>query len=122
MAADPVYFGLLTDKESFVKEVIRGLQLGFKGKSLIHPSQVTAVNEAFAPTPEEVAYARGAVHAFEAAQARGLGAVSFQGRMIDYMSFLQAKDLVALADTIAQREEQRRHVGRVSLKAYFASN
>jgi len=122
MAADTVYFGLLTDKENFTKEVDRGLQMGFKGKSLIHPSQVSAVNEAFAPSPDEVDYARGAAAAFASAQARGLGAVSFRGRMIDYMSFCQARDLVAFADSIAQRDEQRSRRGRVSLKAYFSAD
>lgn len=118
-ALDTVYFGLLTDKESFTQEAHRGLQLGFRGKSLIHPSQIALVNETFAPTKDEVSYARGAVAAFEDAQAQGLGAVSFQGRMIDYMSYCQAKDLVDLADGISAKQEQKQQAGYVPLKTYF---
>lgn len=121
MAADTVYFGLLTDKEAFHAEVDRGLRLGFKGKSLIHPSQVALVNESYAPSASDVTYAKGAVAAFEEAQSRGLGAVSFQGRMIDYMSYLQAKALATVADAISEREERRRQFGRVPLKSYFAA-
>jgi len=104
-AIDTVFFGLLTDRESFMKETMLALQLGFKGKLLIHPTQVEPVNKAFSPLPDEAEYARRVVEAFEEAQARGLGAISFEGKMIDYMNYMQAKDLVRLVEFIAEEEE-----------------
>ena len=61
----------------------RGRRLGFSGKTLIHPSQVTVANEIFSPTAEEVDEARRVVRAFDEALARGQGAVALDGRMLD---------------------------------------
>jgi len=120
-AIDTVFFGLLTDMDSFMKETILVLQLGFKGKFLIHPTQIEIVNKIFSPSPEEVTYASRIVMAFEEAQARGLGATSFEGKMIDYMTYKQAKDLVSFAETIADKEEKRKRASTVSLSQFFAS-
>jgi len=106
-AIDTVFFGLLTDREGFMKETMLALQLGFKGKLLIHPTQIEPVNKAFSPLPDEAEYARRVVEAFEEAQARGLGAISFEGKMIDYMNYKQAKDLVRLVEFIAEKEDER---------------
>ncbi len=106
-AIDTVFFGLLTDREGLMKETMLALQLGFKGKLLIHPTQIEPVNKAFSPSPDEVEYARRVVEAFEEAQARGLGATSFKGKMIDYMNYKQAKDLVRLVEFIAEKEDER---------------
>ncbi len=105
-AIDTVFFGLLTDREGFMKEMMLALQLGFKGKLLIHPTQIEPVNKAFSPLPDEAEYARRVVEAFEKAQARGLGAISFEGKMIDYMNYKQAKDLVRLVEFIAEEEDE----------------
>jgi citrate lyase subunit beta/citryl-CoA lyase len=104
-AIDTVFFGLLTDREGLMKETMLALQLGFKGKLLIHPTQIEPVNKAFSPSPDEAEYARRVVEAFEEAQARGLGATSFEGKMIDYMNYKQAKDLVRLVEFIAEEKE-----------------
>lgn len=61
----------------------RARRLGFSGKTLIHPSQVTVANEIFSPTAEEVDEARRVVRAFDEALARGQGAVALDGRMLD---------------------------------------
>lgn len=119
-AIDTVFFGLLTDVDAFVKEAILALQLGFKGKFLIHPTQIEMVNKIFSPSPEEVTYASRIVAAFEEAQARGLGATSFEGKMIDYMTYKQAKDLVSFAEIIADKEEKRKQASTVSLSQFFA--
>ena len=105
-AIDTVFFGLLTDREGFMKETMLALQLGFKGKLLIHPTQIEPVNKAFSPLPDEAEYARRVVEAFEEAQARGLGAISFEGKMIDYMNYKQAKDLVRLVEFIVEEEDE----------------
>jgi len=118
-ALDTVYFGLLTDKEGLEKEATMALNLGFKGKAIIHPSQIEVVNRVFSPSEEDVRYATGCVTAFEEAQKKGLGAVSFEGRMIDIMSYEQAKNLAAFAETIAERDRQKSGSEYISPLKYF---
>ncbi len=79
---DNVYLDI-TDVEGLVAETRQGKQLGYEGKACIHPSQVEPVNAVYTPTPEEIAYARDLIAAFEEAVAEGKGAVAFRGRMID---------------------------------------
>jgi citrate lyase subunit beta/citryl-CoA lyase len=73
-------------------------RMGFTGKFVIHPSHVAAVNEAFTPSVEEVADARGLVDAFDKAIAAGLGIGTYKGRMIDKPDALQARRVLARAD------------------------
>jgi len=120
-ALDTVFFGLLTDVDNFVKEATLAFQLGFKGKFLIHPTQIDITNDIFSPSPEEVTYASKVAAAFEEAQTKGLGAVSFEGKMIDYMTYKQAKDVVSLARLIADKKEKRKQTSSVSLSHFFAS-
>ena len=120
-AIDTVFFGLLTDREGFVKESMLAFQTGFKGKLLIHPTQIEPANEVFSPSQEEAEYARRVVQAFEEAEARGLGAISFEGKMIDYMNYRQAKDLVSSVESIAEKEAQRQRTPSVSLFHFFSS-
>jgi citrate lyase beta subunit len=72
--------------------------LGFDGKQAIHPSQLDAVNAAFAPTPEEVARARDMLAAYQRAVAEGRGAATFEGRMIDAAN-------VRMAQTILEKQQ-----------------
>ncbi len=65
------------------------------------------VNQLFSPSPSEVEYAAKVVKAFEEAQVKGLGAISFEGRMIDTMNYRQAKEIANLAEVIATKEEER---------------
>lgn len=78
-----VVFGDLNDEEGFLKEVDLIKRLGFNGKSLINPRQIELLHNAFAPTEEEVDYARRVVAAAEAGERQGLGVVSLNGKMID---------------------------------------
>jgi citrate lyase subunit beta/citryl-CoA lyase len=71
------------DMAAFGALVRLSRQLGFTGSVCIHPRQVPVVNEGFAPTAEEIAWARRVVAAAEEARARGEGAVLLDGRMID---------------------------------------
>lgn len=103
-AIDTAFFGLLTDLDSFRKEAILALQLGFKGKYLIHPTQIDIANEVFSPSPDDIAHARKVVTTFEEAQSKGLGAVSLEGKMVDYMTYWQAKDLIDYFDLISSRQ------------------
>jgi citrate lyase subunit beta/citryl-CoA lyase len=121
-AIDTPFFGLLTDREGFMTETVLALQLGFKGKLLIHPAQIDFVNKTFSPSPDEGAYSRRVVEAFEEAQAKGLGAISFEGKMIDIMSYRQAKDLVNFVEFIAEKENKRQLAPAISLFQFFASS
>ena len=74
-----------------------GLQLGFRGEVVIHPSHVPVVNEVFTPSDEDVAYHEELVAAMEAAVARGEGAVRFRGQHIDLAHAEKARDWLAHA-------------------------
>ena len=73
--------------------------LGFQGKSCIHPSQVAAANRVFSPTSEEVAEARAIVEAYDAAAAKGIGAIQVAGKLVDGPLVDDARRVVALART-----------------------
>lgn len=105
-ALDTVFIDL-ADKEGLIKDSQLAKQLGFKGKFLIHPSQIEPVNQIFSPLPKEIEYAKKVVSAFKEAEARGLGAASLEGRMIDIAVFRQAEDLLTLAEAIAEKEKKR---------------
>ena len=72
-------------------------QLGFTGKTCIHPSQTSIVNRVFSPTPEEVTRARRLVEAFEVQQAAGAGAFTFEGKMVDMPMLINARKVLARA-------------------------
>ena len=78
-----VVFSDLNDDEGFLKEVDLIRRLGFNGKSLINPRQIELLHNAFAPTQEEVDYAKRVVAAAARAEKEGLGVVSLNGKMVD---------------------------------------
>ncbi len=97
----------IADKDGLAREASAGRQLGFRGKLLIHPSQIEPVKLVFSPSKSEVEYAEKVTKAFQGAQAQGLGAISIEGRMIDIASFRQAEELLSLVEAIAEREERK---------------
>ena len=101
----------IMDMEGLVKEARLARQLGFSGKMLIHPKQIRPVNAIFTPTPEEVEFAKRVVEAFEEAKAKGIGAISLDGTMVDEANYRQAKDLLALVELIRAKEERRKAGG-----------
>ncbi len=80
----------------------QGRDLGFDGKSLIHPNQIEAANTAFAPTEKEVAAAREIIAAFEQAKAAGKGVVVVNGRLVENLHVEEAQRQLALAEAIAK--------------------
>jgi citrate lyase subunit beta/citryl-CoA lyase len=80
----------------------QGRDLGFDGKSLIHPNQIAAANAAFAPDAAEMASARKIIAAFEQAQEEGKGVVVVNGRLVENLHVEEAKRQLALAAAIAQ--------------------
>ena len=90
----------LDDDEGFVASCRQGRELGFDGKTLIHPKQIAAANAAFAPTPEEVEWSRRIIAAHAEAAAAGRGVVLVDGRLIENLHVENARRLLALADEI----------------------
>jgi citrate lyase subunit beta/citryl-CoA lyase len=87
------------DTDGFLAECRQGRELGFDGKTLIHPSQVEGANDTFAPSEQAVADARGILEAWEAGA--GSGVVTYQGRMIENLHVASARRTLALHDSIA---------------------
>ena len=90
----------IKDEEGFRAQCRQGVELGFDGKTLIHPSQVGPCNEIFAPSEAELAQSARIVAAFEAAQAAGKGVVTLDGRMIENLHVEEARRRLALAEAI----------------------
>jgi len=88
----------VAEAEGFRREAQLSRGLGFMGKSCIHPSQITIVNQVF-ETFQAVAQARRLIEAARAASAQGRGAFLFDGRMIDRPQIAQAEALLAQAET-----------------------
>ena len=103
-ASDTVY-AALEDEAGLREEVRRVKALGFDGKGVIHPLQVEPVHEEFAPTPEEVNWAKGVVQAAMEAQAKGKGAVTYKGKMVDRPVLERARRLLALARAVRMEVE-----------------
>lgn len=89
------------DPEGFEVEARQGFEMGFDGKTLVHPDQVEPTNRIWAPTEDEVAHARRVIDAFEEAQAEGKGVVTVDGRMIENLHVDNARRSLAVADAIA---------------------
>ena len=89
------------DAEGFLAEARQGREMGFDGKTLIHPGQVEPCNDVFAPSADEVEQARAVIAAFEAAQAEGRGIATLGGRLIENLHVDTAQKVLATADAIA---------------------
>ena len=87
----------LTDLEGYRQMLRRSKGIGFACASAIHPVHIPILNEEFGPRPEEIARAERMVAAFEEALARGVGAVSFEGQMIDGPVVQRARNLLRRA-------------------------
>jgi len=90
----------IQNAEGFEAECVQGRQMGFDGKTLIHPSQLEPCNRVFAPTAEAVEQAGRIIAAFEEAEAEGRGVVTVDGRMIENLHVEQARRTLALAAAI----------------------
>ena len=97
---DGVYLDL-SDEDGFKASCQQGRELGFDGKTLIHPKQIEAANAAFGPGEADVAWARKIIAAFEAAWAEGKGVVVVDGKLIENLHVAEARRLVTLAEAIA---------------------
>lgn len=97
-------FNDITDEAGFRAEARQGREMGFDGKTLIHPSQIALANAVFGPTREELADARKIVAAYEEARTAGQSVVTVDGRMIESLHVRDAQRILDLADLIAEME------------------
>jgi citrate lyase subunit beta/citryl-CoA lyase len=102
-ALDGVHLDL-ADGAGFEAACRQGRDLGFDGKTLVHPSTVEAANRAFAPDAAEIAAARRVIAAHAEAQAAGKGVVVVDGRLVEALHVEEARRVVALDDAIAARQ------------------
>ena len=100
---DGVYLDL-NDEAGFEAACKQGQELGFDGKTLIHPKQVGPCNKVFTPRPQDVAWSRRIIEAHAAATARGEGVVVVEGKLVENLHVESARRVVGMADAIAAME------------------
>ena len=91
------------NEEGFAAEAKQGREMGFDGKTLIHPSQVEHANAAFGPSEDEIERAKSMISTFEEGKAAGQGVVTFNGKMIEELHVRDAHRILASAEAIAAR-------------------
>ncbi|MEP4036831.1 CoA ester lyase [Pseudophaeobacter sp.] len=97
---DGVY-NAFKDDEGLMVESTQGRDMGFDGKTLIHPAQVAVANEAFAPSADEIDLARRQIAAFEEVEASGQGVAVVDGKIVENLHVVTAREILAKADAIA---------------------
>jgi citrate lyase subunit beta / citryl-CoA lyase len=100
----------LADADGFARECSEARDMGFDGKTLIHPNQIAACNAAFSPSAEEVAQAQKIIAAFDLPENRDKGVVQLEGRMVERLHADMARRTAAIAQAI---EARRREAERV---------
>ena len=90
----------LADADGLVRECEQGRDMGFDGKTLIHPNQIDTCNRVFTPSAEEIAWSKKIIAAFELPENRTKGVVQLDGRMVEIMHADIARRVVAIADAI----------------------
>jgi citrate lyase subunit beta/citryl-CoA lyase len=96
---DGPYSGI-GDAEGFAKECIQGRDMGFDGKTLIHPSQIEAANKIYTPPAAEVERARKIIDAFKLPENAGKGAIQLEGRMVERLHAEIARRTIAISEAI----------------------
>ncbi|KAF0117095.1 MAG: citrate lyase subunit beta / citryl-CoA lyase [Rhodospirillaceae bacterium] len=95
----------LDDDEGFVLSCRQGRELGFDGKTLIHPKTIILANQTFGPSPQEVTFSRRIIDAFTQAEHEGKGVVVVDGKLVENLHMANARRLVQLADAIEALEQ-----------------
>jgi citrate lyase subunit beta / citryl-CoA lyase len=103
-AADKVIldgvFNAIDDPAGFAAECRQGAEMGFDGKTLIHPTQVEPCNTAYSPTEEEISHARKVIAAFDEAAAAGKGVVTVDGRMVENLHVDNARRVLNVSGVL----------------------
>ncbi|MBY6043769.1 HpcH/HpaI aldolase/citrate lyase family protein [Phaeobacter italicus] len=100
IVVDGVY-NAFKDAEGLAAECEQGRDMGFDGKTLIHPAQVDVANAAFAPSEAEIDLSRRQIAAFEEAEAAGQGVAVVDGKIVENLHVATAREILAKADAIA---------------------
>lgn len=100
---DGVY-NAFKDEDGLRFECEQGCDMGFDGKTLIHPAQVAVTNEVFAPSEDDIDLARRQIAAFEAAKAEGKGVAVVDGKIVENLHIVTARQTLAKAEAIAALE------------------
>ncbi|MBF0333148.1 MAG: CoA ester lyase [Alphaproteobacteria bacterium] len=95
----------LADDEGFAFSCRQGVEMGFDGKTLIHPKTIEAANQAFAPAQAEIAWSSRIIEAHAEAGRAGKGVVVVDGRLVENLHVENARRIVALAEAIAALEQ-----------------
>jgi len=101
----------LGNAEGFARECEEARDMGFDGKTLIHPNQIGPCNGAFSPSGEEVAYARKIIDAFNLPENKDKGVVQLDGRMVERLHADMARRTVAIARAIEERALEGQSAG-----------
>ena len=102
VAIDGVY-NQFKDDEGLAAECAQGRDMGFEGKTLIHPAQVAVCNEAFSPSAEEIDLAERQIAAFEETEASGQGVAVVDGKIVENLHVETARKILALAEAVSGR-------------------
>jgi malyl-CoA/(S)-citramalyl-CoA lyase len=92
--------GAFRDTKATASSARKAAAMGFDGKQVIHPSQIEITRDAFVPSDLEVAYAHRAIAALKEAERNGQGAVTVDGKMIDYANLRMIQRLLSFKDTV----------------------
>ena len=104
-AGIPAFDGVYTsigDEAGLQAEARQALELGFDGKTCIHPSQLEGVNRIFSPSEAEVEHAKGLIAAHEEAMATGKAVATFKGKMVEVLHVLEARRTLKIAEVVAE--------------------
>ncbi len=103
ICVDGVY-NAFKDEEGLRAECQQGRDMGFDGKTLIHPAQLDVANQVYAPEPEEIDLARRQIEAFAEAEAAGQGVAVVDGKIVENLHIFTARQTLARAAAIAELE------------------
>jgi citrate lyase subunit beta / citryl-CoA lyase len=97
----------LSDAEGFEAECIQARDMGFDGKTLIHPNQIEPCNTVFSPSADEIAHGRKLIAAFELPENKDKGVVQVEGRMVERMHAEMARRTVAISEAIEKMHPEK---------------
>ena len=93
-------FSNVRDPEAFRRDTLLSKRLGFRGRTVIHPTQIDIANEIYSPTAAEVDYAKRVIAAYDAAVARGIGSITVDGKLVDVAMAKTAQNILDLVAII----------------------
>ena len=93
-------FNAFKDEAGLIFECEQGRDMGFDGKTLIHPAQIAIANQAFAPSEAEIELAQRQIVAFETAEAEGQGVAVVDGKIVENLHVVTARQILAKAEAI----------------------